>query len=61
MWLGIDTREREVSSVTAHCPHCGEPVTLVSISMLVAREVQACGCDVDPELIAPDERDVVPP
>ena len=61
MWLEIDTRERGVSGVTAHCPHCGEPVTLVSISTLVTREVQACGCGVDPEPVGPSDGDILPP
>jgi hypothetical protein len=41
--------------VTAHCPNCGEPVTLVSISTLVAGELQACPCDAEPEPIGPED------
>jgi hypothetical protein len=41
--------------VTGHCPNCGEPVTLVPISTLVAGELQACPCDVEPEPIGPQD------
>jgi len=41
--------------MTGHCPNCGEPVMLVSISTLVARELQACPCEVEPEPIRPED------
>jgi hypothetical protein len=41
--------------MTGHCPHCGEPVMLVPISTLVASERQACSCDVQPDLVGPDD------
>ena len=43
-----------VVGVTAHCPHCGEPVTLVYISRLVAVAETDCTCDVEPEHIGPE-------
>ena len=46
--------------MTGHCLSCGEPVTLVSISTLVTGELQACLCDVEPELIGPDDAPVEP-
>ena len=46
--------------MTGHCPNCGEPVTLVSISTLVTGELQACPCDAEPELIGPDDAPVEP-
>ena len=41
--------------VTCHCPHCGEPVRLVSITTLVAGEVQGCHCPTEPDLLGPDD------
>jgi hypothetical protein len=41
--------------MTGHCPHCGEPVMLVPISTLVASERQVCSCDVQPDLVGPDD------
>ena len=41
--------------MTGHFPHCGEPVMLMPISTLVASERQACSCDVQPDLVGPDD------
>jgi hypothetical protein len=41
--------------MTGHCPDCSDPVMLVPISTLVASERQACSCDVQPDLVGPDD------
>jgi len=43
-----------VVGVTAHCPNCREPVTLVSICKFVAVAETDCTCDVEPEHIGPE-------